>query len=107
MLERVSSFRIAIARSKHDTHSPWCDGSHCRLIGEMVTKADILVRFGIRVRELRTEQGYSQEAFADACELDRTYVGGIERGERNLALRNIERIAHALGISLEELMQGL
>ncbi len=73
----------------------------------MATKADILVRFGKRVRELRTEQGYSQEAFADACELDRTYVGGIERGERNLALRNIERIAETLGISLAELMQGL
>ncbi|MHC2068148.1 helix-turn-helix domain-containing protein [Bremerella sp. T1] len=73
----------------------------------MATTADILVRFGKRVRELRTEQGYSQEAFADACELDRTYVGGIERGERNLALRNIERIAETLGISLAELMQGL
>ncbi|MFN3152911.1 helix-turn-helix domain-containing protein [Bremerella sp.] len=73
----------------------------------MATKADILVRFGKRVRELRTERGYSQEAFADACELDRTYVGGIERGERNLALRNIERIAETLGISLAELMEGL
>lgn len=73
----------------------------------MATKTDILVRFGKRVRELRTERGYSQEAFADACELDRTYVGGIERGERNLALRNIERIAETLGISLAELMEGL
>ncbi|PQO28942.1 helix-turn-helix domain-containing protein [Blastopirellula marina] len=73
----------------------------------MAKKADILVRFGKRVRELRTEQGYSQEAFADACELDRTYIGGIERGERNLALRNIDRIANTLGITLSDLMEGL
>lgn len=59
------------------------------------------------MRELRLEQGYSQENFAQACELDRTYIGGIERGERNLALRNIERIADALGLSLSELMEGL
>ena len=68
---------------------------------------DILKRFGERVRELRKEQGYSQENFAYACELDRTYVGGIERGERNVALRNIERIADTLGISVAELMDGV
>lgn len=70
-------------------------------------KADILERFGQRVRELRAEQGFSQEGFAYACELDRSYIGGIERGERNVALRNIERIAETLGISLAELMEGL
>lgn len=69
--------------------------------------ADILERFGQRVRELRKAQGYSQEGFAAACELDRTYIGGIERGERNVALRNIEAIALTLGISLSELMDGV
>ncbi len=69
--------------------------------------SNILVRFGERVRELRKAKGFSQEAFADACGLDRTYVGGIERGERNLALRNIELIAAALGISISELTKGL
>lgn len=59
------------------------------------------------LRELRKEQGYSQESFAAACELDRTYIGGIERGERNVALRNIESIAQTLGITLAELMEGL
>ena len=73
----------------------------------MAKRADILARFGQRVRELRREQGYSQEKFAYACELDRTYVGGIERGERNLSLRNIERIAETLDISLAELMDGV
>lgn len=69
--------------------------------------ADILERFGERVRDLRKEQGYSQEAFAAACGLDRTYIGGIERGERNVALRNINAIAETLGISLSKLMENV
>lgn len=73
----------------------------------MAKRVDILVRFGQRVRELRKERGYSQEGFAAACELDRTYMGGIERGERNLALRNIEKIADTLNISISELMEGV
>ncbi|AEP12517.1 helix-turn-helix domain-containing protein [Chloracidobacterium thermophilum] len=73
----------------------------------MEHRQDILVRFGARVRELRLSKGYSQESFAAKCGLDRTYIGGIERGERNLALRNIENIAKALDISLSELMRGL
>jgi transcriptional regulator with XRE-family HTH domain len=73
----------------------------------MRSEADILVRFGKRVRQLRKERGYSQEGFAHECGLDRTYFGGIERGERNAALRNINRIAKTLNVSLSELMQGL
>ncbi len=68
---------------------------------------DVLRRFGRRVRELRRAQKFSQEAFAAACGLDRTYMGGIERGERNIALRNIEIIATTLGVSIAELMQGV
>lgn len=68
---------------------------------------DVLVRFGQRVRELRTTQGYSQEGFAHACGLDRTYVGGVERGERNIALRNVEQIALTLGMRLDQLMNGV
>jgi transcriptional regulator with XRE-family HTH domain len=68
---------------------------------------DILERFGNRVRELRKAKGLSQEAFAAECGLDRTYVGGIERGQRNVALRNIESIAQTLGITLCELMRGI
>lgn len=64
---------------------------------------DIRILFGERVRSLRKAQGYSQEAFADACGLDRTYVGGIERGERNIALLNISRVANSLNVSLAEL----
>lgn len=64
-------------------------------------------QFGLRVRELRRTQGLSQEAFADKCDLDRTYIGGIERGERNVSLRNIAVIAKAIGLSISELMQGV
>jgi len=69
--------------------------------------ADIPERFGQRVRGLRKEQGYSQENFAAACAMDRTYMGGIERGERNPTLRNIAKIAQTLGITISELMDGV
>ena len=57
-------------------------------------------KFGERVRALRKERGYSQEAFADACGLHRTYVGAIERGERNVAIDNIVKIAAALKLDI-------
>ena len=68
---------------------------------------DILERFGNRVRILRKAKGLSQEAFADECELDRTYISGVERGRRNVSLRNIASIAKGLEIRIEKLMQGL
>lgn len=68
---------------------------------------DIRVRFGKALRQRRHKLGVSQEEFADMCELDRTYVGGIERGERNVALVNIEKIARALKISLPELFRAV
>jgi transcriptional regulator with XRE-family HTH domain len=73
----------------------------------MEKKMDALQRFGQRVRERRTALGLSQESFADKCKLDRTYISGIERGKRNVALRNIEAIAKALGITIAELVQGV
>jgi transcriptional regulator with XRE-family HTH domain len=66
---------------------------------------DIRLRFGKAVRKKRHKLGVSQEEFADICGLDRTYIGGIERGERNVALVNIEKIAKALKISLPELFR--
>jgi transcriptional regulator with XRE-family HTH domain len=68
---------------------------------------DILEKFGKRLRERRTALGVSQEAFAAKCNLDRTYISGIERGKRNLSLRNIEVIAKALDTSISELTEGL
>lgn len=65
------------------------------------------MRFGKALRQRRNKLGVSQEAFADMCELDRTYIGGIERGERNVALVNIEKIARTLRISVAELFRGV
>jgi transcriptional regulator with XRE-family HTH domain len=73
----------------------------------MPRRTEITQRFGGRVRQLRQRAGLSQEAFAAKCDLDRTYISGIERGQRNVALRNIEAIATALNLSIAELMKGL
>ena len=60
--------------------------------------------FGRRLRELRNLKGWSQETLAFEAELDRTYVGGVERGERNISLVNICRLAKALGLKPADLM---
>jgi len=57
-----------------------------------------LVKFGKRIRQLRELTNISQEVFAERCHLHRTYIGGIERGERNISLLNILKIAEALGV---------
>lgn len=54
--------------------------------------------FGARVRELREQKGWSQEEFARFCKLHRTYIGSIERGERNVSLKNIVRLAKILNV---------
>lgn len=61
--------------------------------------------FGQRVRVLRLQQGMSQEAFADKCGLDRTYISGIERGVRNPTLEVINIIANGLNVELDTLFQ--
>ncbi|MDV7007516.1 helix-turn-helix transcriptional regulator [Dickeya solani] len=72
------------------------------LIGMKNTK-DITARFGQRVKTLRLQAGLSQEAFADKCGLDRTYISGIERGVRNPTLEVIGVIADGLEIQLQSL----
>ena len=68
---------------------------------------DLRKAFGNRVREIRLQRGMSQEKLADMSGLDRTYIGGIERGERNPALVNIGRIAKALGVRPADLFDGV
>lgn len=63
------------------------------------------LRFGKRVRYLRLRAGHSQEELASLCSLDRTYVGGIERGERNPSLKNILLLANALMVPVAELFE--
>lgn len=63
----------------------------------------ILVEFGNKVRSIRQECGLSQEGLAQKAELHRTYIGMIERAEKNITLLNIEKIANALNIEIKEL----
>lgn len=63
-----------------------------------------LIALGEAIRVNRTRQGYSQEAFADAACIDRSYLGGIERGEHNFAMINLFKIAKALHLTAAELM---
>ncbi|MBW2043221.1 MAG: helix-turn-helix transcriptional regulator [Deltaproteobacteria bacterium] len=67
-------------------------------------KNSILKRFGGKVKKLRLERGWTQEELAHRADLHRTYIGSIERHERNVSLVNVERIARALGVDIKELL---
>lgn len=66
--------------------------------------SDIKLKFGKTVRRLRISKEWSQEDLSEAAQLDRTYIGGVERGERNISLQNIEKIAAALEVEPKELL---
>jgi transcriptional regulator with XRE-family HTH domain len=63
---------------------------------------NIQQKFGIKLKELRLKNGLSQEKLANLAEIDRTYLPGIEKGERNVSLSIIEKLAIALGIEITE-----
>lgn len=67
-------------------------------------KSPILEAFGQNVRKFRIEQGLSQEQLADNAGLHRTYIGMIERAEKNITLCNIEKIANALSVNIAALL---
>ncbi|HVO43017.1 MAG TPA: helix-turn-helix transcriptional regulator [Aggregatilineales bacterium] len=68
---------------------------------------EIMKRFGQQIRRLRLERGLSQEAFAAKCGLHRTYIGPIERGEKNITLATANKLAQALGTKLSTIFLGL
>lgn len=65
--------------------------------------ATLRQKLGRAVRQLRSDRGFSQESFADAVGVHRTYMGAVERGETNISLDNLARIAKALKLRLSEL----
>lgn len=69
----------------------------------MESNSEILIKFGEGVRQLRKDKGFSQEELAFRADLHRTYIGMIERAEKNITLINIEKIANALEVSIKDL----
>jgi len=68
---------------------------------------DIRMRFGIKLRQCRLQAALTQEELAERAGLHRTYIGGIERGERNVSLVNMLKLARALNLKLSELVTGI
>lgn len=72
-----------------------------------MSNKDLLIFFGNKVREYRLEKGYSQEELAFKANLHRTYIGMIERAEKNITLLNVQKIADALEIEISTLLNGI
>ncbi|MHA1875466.1 MAG: helix-turn-helix domain-containing protein [Promethearchaeota archaeon] len=73
---------------------------------EEVMKKDILIKFGKKVRNERTRLGLSQEQLASRAKVHRTYIGMIERAEKNITLENIGKVARALNLKLSDFFKG-
>lgn len=69
--------------------------------------SDVTKIFGQRIKQLRLEKGLSQEHLGELCSLDRTYISSLERGHRNVSLKNIASLAKALDVTLSELFDGI
>ena len=73
----------------------------------MNKKTELLINFGKKAREERLKRGFSQEEFAGKVGVHRTYIGMIERGEKNITLTNIKKIADALDVEINQLLTNL
>ncbi|MBD3892166.1 helix-turn-helix transcriptional regulator [Olleya marilimosa] len=70
-------------------------------------KDKLLIIFGNKIRELRNQKNWSQEKLAEETDFHRTYIGMIERGERNLSLLNVQKFAKAFDLPIEDLFKNL
>ena len=73
----------------------------------MKEKHPNLVKIGNKIKKLRVAKGYSQESFADDASMGRTYMGRVERGEKNISIQNLIQIAFALGVDVGKLVPPL
>ncbi|MGP4864224.1 helix-turn-helix domain-containing protein [Psychrobacter sp. T6-5] len=71
-----------------------------------MTTDERMIAFGKRVREMRKSKGISQERLAEMAGIDRSYMGNIERGEKNITLKKAYEICDALDIEIQDLVQG-
>lgn len=91
---------------------PWCDVPQTGKVPAVAkpspsfARDPVLVAIGASIRHARKAKGISQEALADLAVIDRSYVGGVERGEHNLAVINLHKIAAALDILPSQLLDG-
>ena len=70
-----------------------------------ICNMNIKQKFGTRIKELRLQKGLSQESLANIADLDRTYIPSIEKGERNVSITVIEKLANALSVAITELIK--
>ena len=68
---------------------------------------EALLKLGKNIRQLRIENNLTQEKLAELADLHRTYIGGVERGERNISLLNLLKLAHILKVDLSNLVEGV
>lgn len=102
----LETWRHSSMRYLSDGYSKNCRPKGC-LFSRLGPVDDHLARLGRRIRDLRTQRGWSQEQFADVCGVHRTYMGHLERGEKSVSFSSIVRVATALDVSLPELFTGI
>ena len=89
----------------NEQDSPWTNSPHCPQF--IFVGTDDLKTLGERIRQTRKAKGLTQESLADKAKIDRSYVGGVERGERNLTFSMLCQLCIALGCDVAALTEGL
>jgi ribosome-binding protein aMBF1 (putative translation factor) len=102
-------FILLTDRKAYVTYSPLPYPPHCLIFAGMKssytkTEHNYLREVGLRIREARQNLGLSQETFAKTCDLDKTYISDVERGERNISILNLKKIADALKAPMAKLI---
>jgi transcriptional regulator with XRE-family HTH domain len=72
-----------------------------------VSTPNITARFGVRLRQFREKQGWTQVVMADTVGIDRSYISDMERGKKNVCLPTLEVLAQAFGVTISQLLKGL